>query len=47
VVAIQVGYSLADITAKCGYGLMIYGIARAKMEADGESVEGLAVAAAK
>jgi bacteriorhodopsin len=47
VVAIQVGYSLADITAKCGYGLMIYGIARAKMEADGESVEGLALAAAK
>ena len=37
VVAIQVGYSIADITAKCGYGLMIYGIARAKMEADGET----------
>lgn len=38
-VAIQVGYSIADITAKCGYGLMIYGIARAKMEAEGETLE--------
>lgn len=37
-VALQVGYSFADITAKCGYGLMIYAIARAKMEADGETV---------
>lgn len=35
-VALQVGYSLADITAKCGYGLMIYHIAQAKMEAAGE-----------
>jgi bacteriorhodopsin len=33
-VALQVGYSIADITAKCGYGLMIYFIAKAKMEAD-------------
>lgn len=40
IVAVQVGYSIADITAKCGYGLMIYGIARAKMEADGETVDG-------
>ena len=31
-VALQVGYSVADIAAKCGYGLMIYHIARAKME---------------
>ncbi len=46
IVAIQVGYSIADITAKCGYGLMIYGIARAKMEADGESVEQLVPALA-
>jgi bacteriorhodopsin len=38
VIAIQVGYSLADIAAKCGYGLMIYGIARAKMEAEGEAL---------
>jgi bacteriorhodopsin len=33
-VALQVGYSLADITAKCGYGVMIYAIARAKMAAE-------------
>lgn len=26
-VALQVGYSIADIAAKCGYGLLIYGIA--------------------
>lgn len=31
-VALQVGYSVADIAAKCGYGIMIYHIARAKME---------------
>lgn len=36
IVAVQVGYSIADIAAKCGYGLMIYSIARTKMEADGE-----------
>ena len=36
VVTIQVGYSIADILAKCGYGVMIYLIARAKMDADGE-----------
>ena len=34
-VALQVGYSLADIAAKCGYGLMVYNIARAKMAAEG------------
>lgn len=34
-VALQVGYSLADILAKCGYGLMIYHIARSKMRAEG------------
>jgi len=33
-VGLQVGYSIADITAKCGYGVMIYAIARAKMEAE-------------
>ncbi len=37
-VALQVGYSFADITAKCGYGVMIYAIARAKMAAEGEEV---------
>lgn len=38
-VSLQVGYSLADILAKCGYGVMIYAIARAKMEASGEAAE--------
>ncbi len=33
-VGLQLGYSIADITAKCGYGIMIYAIAKAKMEAD-------------
>lgn len=34
-VGIQVGYAIADVAAKCGYGIMIYAIARAKSEADG------------
>lgn len=38
-VALQVGYSIADILAKCGYGFMIYAIAQAKMEEEGDSVE--------
>jgi bacteriorhodopsin len=33
-VGIQVGYAIADIAAKCGYGLMIYAIARAKSRAE-------------
>jgi len=37
-VALQVGYSIADITAKCGYGFMIYSIARSKMAAEGVDV---------
>jgi bacteriorhodopsin len=37
-VALQVGYSIADILAKCGYGFMIYAIAQAKMEEEGASV---------
>ncbi len=36
IVAIQVGYAIADVAAKCGYGLMIYSIARAKAAAEGE-----------
>ena len=36
-VALQVGYTLADITAKAGYGLLIYFMARAKSEAEGYS----------
>jgi bacteriorhodopsin len=44
-VALQVGYSVADIAAKCGYGVMIYHIARAKMEAEGITAEAPAAAA--
>lgn len=40
-VAVQVGYAVADVLAKCGYGLMIYAIARAKTEAEGEIAEAL------
>jgi len=32
-VGINVGYAVADIVAKAGWGLMIYGVARAKTEA--------------
>ncbi|MDX2162218.1 MAG: bacteriorhodopsin-like [bacterium] len=35
VVAIQIGYCIADVAAKCGYGVMIYSIARAKSQAEG------------
>jgi len=42
-VAIQVGYSLADITAKAGYGLVIYMIARAKTQL--EETQGQPIAA--
>jgi bacteriorhodopsin len=35
-VGLQVGYSIADVLAKCGYGVMIYHIARAKMVAEGD-----------
>ena len=34
-IALQVGYTLADITAKAGYGLLIYFMARAKSDAEG------------
>lgn len=33
--AIQVGYTIADVLAKAGYGMMIYAIAREKTIADG------------
>jgi bacteriorhodopsin len=32
-VGIQVGYAIADVAAKCGYGVMIYSIAKAKTDA--------------
>lgn len=35
IIGLQVGYTLADITAKAGFGVVIYLIARAKSEADG------------
>ena len=34
-VALQVGYTIADIAAKAGYGLLIYFMARAKSDAEG------------
>lgn len=37
-VAVQVGYSIADVLAKAFYGVMIYAIARAKTEADEATV---------
>jgi len=36
IVIIQVGYCIADVVAKCGYGLMIFWIAREKTEAEGK-----------
>lgn len=43
---IQVGYSIADVAAKAGYGLMIYAIAVAKTEADNEAIAAAAPIAA-
>jgi bacteriorhodopsin len=37
-VIIQVGYCIADVAAKVGFGVLIYSIARAKMDAEGESL---------
>ncbi len=34
ITAIQVGYAVADVAAKCGYGLLIYAIARAKTDVE-------------
>jgi hypothetical protein len=38
-VAIQVGYTLADVFAKAGYGVLIYAIAKAKSEQEGFVVD--------
>lgn len=38
-VAIQAGYSIADVLAKAGYGVMIYAIAREKSLAEGYELE--------
>ena len=39
VVAIQVGYSVADVLAKAAYGVMIYAIAREKSLSEGYSLQ--------
>lgn len=44
VVAIQIGYAICDVAAKCGYGLVIAAIARVKSE-DYFAAQGKAVAA--
>lgn len=41
IAAVQVGYSIADVVAKCGYGIIIYWIARAKTEEDGATLKEL------
>ena len=46
-IAIQVGYCIADVAAKAGYGVMIYAIARAKTEADGWTVDQTVAATAQ
>jgi bacteriorhodopsin len=38
-VGLQVGYCIADITAKCGYGLLIYNIAYLRTKDEGLSTE--------
>jgi bacteriorhodopsin len=38
-VVLEVGYSAADIAAKCGYGLTVFAIVREKMKASGEDVD--------
>lgn len=44
VVGIQLGYTIADVLAKAGFGLMIYAIAREKSIADGDDPVGEATA---
>lgn len=45
IVAVQVGYCIADVAAKAGYGLMIYAIANEKSKAAGWKYETQAVTA--
>jgi hypothetical protein len=35
IVSIQVGYTIADVAAKAGYGCLIYAIAKAKSDEEG------------
>lgn len=44
-VGVQVGYSIADLTAKALYGVFIYRLARAKSDAEGYSLEATGAAA--
>ncbi len=46
VVALQVGYTIADVLAKAGYGVLIYNIAKAKSEEEGFNVDEMAQPAA-
>lgn len=41
IVGLQIGYAIADMTAKAGFGVLIYFIARAKTSADAEKGIGL------
>lgn len=45
IIAVQIGYCIADVAAKCGYGIMIYTIARAKTEQLGVVNPNMATAA--
>ena len=42
IVALQVGYTIADVLAKAGYGVLIYNIAKAKSEEEGYNVDEMA-----
>lgn len=46
IVGLQVGYTIADITAKAGFGVLIYMIARRKSELEGETATGTVPATA-
>jgi bacteriorhodopsin len=38
-VSVQIGYTIADVLAKAGYGVLIYAVARNKSENDGWSLD--------
>jgi bacteriorhodopsin len=46
VIGLQVGYTIADITAKAGFGVVIYFIARRKSEIEGYDAPAIAAPAA-
>ncbi|MEM6979971.1 MAG: hypothetical protein AAF539_09915 [Planctomycetota bacterium] len=45
IVYLQVGYAIADMTAKAGFGMLIYFIARAKSKGTENSAVGESTAA--